>query len=60
MSVERDEDDECEDEIHVIPARDQKEHLLTPNCWCAPYIDLDADCEVYVHNALDGRDKRFH
>ena len=32
MSVELDEDDECEDEIHVIPARDQKEHLLTPNC----------------------------
>lgn len=45
---------------HVVPGNDRKEHCASALCWCEPEFDPDAPGLVYVHNALDGRDKRLH
>jgi hypothetical protein len=42
-----------EDAIHVIPVRDQKEHSMTDDCWCAPTIELG----VVIHHSADKREK---
>ena len=47
----------AEDEMHVVP--DGEEHLLTPDCWCKPWFDTEANIEssgVWVHRSRDGRE----
>lgn len=41
---------------HVIPMGDLRDHEPSCDCWCRPAADTE--CEwVFVHNALDGREK---
>lgn len=44
--------------IHAVPDNDTKGHLLDANgkCWCAPWIDEEADDLIFVHNAHDQRE----
>lgn len=37
---------------HVHPLGDLREHWLTTDCWCRPYL-YDG---IVVHNSLDGRE----
>jgi hypothetical protein len=40
---------------HVIPIDDLREHDPEKGCWCNPMPD-QADSDVLIHNALDRRD----
>jgi len=46
--------------LHVIPANDVARHSLSHDCWCVPEIEWEADELVYLHNAMDGRDRKPH
>jgi len=52
-------DDEDEDAQgwHVVPMGDLKDHTPTPDCWCYPTLDLEAEGMVYIHHSLDGRER---
>lgn len=52
-----DDDVEC---YHVVPAYDLKEHVASAGCWCRPELDPDDDAMIYIHNPLDGRDRRLN
>ena len=43
------------DDIHVIPEYDLKEHILSTECWCKPQDD-ELTPNVKIHNALDKRE----
>ena len=41
------------DDIHVVPVNDLREHDTDFHCWCDPsYQD-----GVWVHNSMDGREQ---
>ncbi len=40
---------------HVYPVGDLKEHNLTRDCWCRPAVDTDL--EMVIHNSMDGREQ---
>lgn len=41
-----------EDDIHVVPIGDLREHDTYFHCWCDPeYKD-----GVWIHNSMDGRE----
>ena len=42
--------------IHVIPLEDLREHDAKETCWCKPR-ELEDQPDVYIHNALDGRER---
>jgi len=42
-------------EFHVVPLGDDREHVLTIECWCLPDIDPQHP-QVLIHNAADGRE----
>lgn len=42
-----------EDNVHVIPRNDLREHETHRDCWCRP---VEQEPGVIVHNALDGRE----
>jgi hypothetical protein len=44
---------------HVIPVADFREHVAEPTCWCVPLRDT-LDPGLYIHNALDERDRYEH
>lgn len=46
-------------DYHVVPVDDLRPHELSPTCWCCPSKDdaSDEDGTVYVHHALDEREK---
>jgi hypothetical protein len=46
-------------DYHVVPVDDLRPHELSPTCWCCPSRDdaSDEDGTVYVHHALDEREK---
>jgi hypothetical protein len=39
---------------HIVPINDLKEHTESPDCFCAPKWNREA--ESFVHNSLDGRE----
>lgn len=43
----------AEDNIHVLPINDFREHVESADCWCKP----DEDDGVVTHHSLDGREK---
>ncbi len=45
---------------HVIPMNDLREHECSPECWCYPTMDLEAEGLVYIHHSLDGREAEVH
>lgn len=45
-----------EDAWHVVPENDLRDHDTSPNCWCHPAKDEDAEGDLYIHNSLDGRE----
>lgn len=46
--------------LHDVPVNDTRKHALSPDCWCEPIVDEEADELLYVHFAHDGRDKDYH
>lgn len=45
-----------EDDIHVMPQIDLREHHALRTCWCQPTEDQEEPA-VWIHHALDGREK---
>ena len=45
-----------EDDIHVIPVGDTKEHALSAKCWCIPTVEVYGSLLLIIHNAKDNRD----
>lgn len=47
--------DECSP-LHCLPIDDFREHTLDDKgkCWCRPIYD--EDCNIYIHNSMDGRE----
>lgn len=44
--------------IHIVPLGDLREHEDSESCWCGPEeLDDDGDEVVFVHKAMDGRDR---
>lgn len=41
--------------MHVIPTNDLREHVSSPDCWCAPVQD-EEEPSVWVHNSMDRRE----
>lgn len=37
---------------HVVPINDTREHKLSDDCWCSPFMDE----HIHVHNSLDDRE----
>lgn len=44
-----------DNEVHIIPRGDLREHISRPDCWCQPYRD-DEDPNVFIHDSMDGRE----
>lgn len=44
-----------EDNYHIMPVKDWKEHIDKEDCWCRPTRSLEDD-NVIIHNSLDGRE----
>lgn len=45
-----------DEDIHVYPNEDIKEHALTMDCWCKPKIEQDLPPYLIVHNSADKRE----
>lgn len=45
-----------EDNLHVLPINDVRPHIESSHCLCQPR--KLTDCNVWVHQAYDGRDRR--
>ena len=45
--------DAIEEQWHVKPINDLREHVSKPSCWCRP---RENEPGVWIHNALDGRE----
>lgn len=45
---------ETDDEVHVVPIGDTREHVCSKDCWCEPEED-DEEPDIWLHNAADGR-----
>lgn len=45
-----------DDDIHIVPENDLREHEIDKRCWCKPTVDDTGDSMVVVHNSLDGRE----
>lgn len=44
-----------DDNLHVVPENDLREHEISERCWCRPQRDDEAP-NVIVHNSMDGRE----
>lgn len=40
---------------HVVPDDDLYDHILSPNCWCCPSLDMEY--MVATHNSADRREE---
>lgn len=47
---------DCDDDVHVVPVGDLREHACCRTCWCRPTEDDEAP-GLWLHHALDGREK---
>jgi len=45
-----------DDDIHVMPVDDLREHTCTKNCPCNPRVEIVGAGLLYVHNAWDHRE----
>ena len=44
-----------EENYHIMPVNDWKEHKDSEDCWCNPTRSIDEE-RVIIHNSLDGRE----
>lgn len=42
-------------DIHVIPLNDYRDHICDRECWCNPIMD-DEDNNLFIHNSMDHRE----
>jgi hypothetical protein len=49
-----------DDDLHVVPIGDLKEHECSADCWCAPAVEVEGDVMIYIHQSLDGREREAH
>lgn len=47
--------DSLDGKVHVIPAKDLKDHIASSGCQCTPAQD-DQVPDLWIHNAYDGRE----
>lgn len=40
---------------HVVPKRDERQHIIDTECWCKPWRHPE-DKRIFVHVAKDGRE----
>lgn len=52
-----DDDYTYDENLHVLPIGDLREHDEHVSCWCRPKIEEHVDGLLVVHNALDGRER---
>lgn len=45
-----------ENDIHVTPLNDLRDHTGSRECWCHPVIYDEADMPIVVHNSMDRRE----
>ena len=46
-----------ENQIHVVPLKDQLDHEFDHECWCKPWSEvIQFGATIWVHNAKDGRE----
>jgi len=45
---------ETDDDVHVVPLNDYREHIADRNCWCCPLVEDDG---VVIHHAMDCREQ---
>jgi hypothetical protein len=43
-------------DIHVMPVGDLREHICSPDCPCKPTAEVIGAVLKYSHNAWDGRE----
>lgn len=48
---------ESETDSHVYPTNDLRDHVFSPKCWCKPVLDEEEGGRLWVHNAMDQREK---
>lgn len=44
----------CNDNLHVEPVNDLREHDTTPDCWCKPD---EVEPGLWVHHSMDRREE---
>jgi hypothetical protein len=49
-------DADHEQDLHVIPTNDLREHACSRHCWCGPTEDDEA-LGLFVHHSLDQRER---
>ncbi len=42
--------------VHTLPIGDLCRHTQSELCWCAPKLDNENGCEMWIHNSSDGRE----
>lgn len=47
---------DCEDDLHVVPLADLRDHDVSRHCWCRPDED-DETLGLFIHHALDQRER---
>jgi len=47
---------DVEDDLHVVPLGDLREHEFSRHCWCRPTEDGET-LGMFVHHALDQRER---
>lgn len=45
-----------EQDLHVIPLNDLRDHDCSRHCWCKP-AEHDETLGLFIHNALDQRER---
>lgn len=45
-----------DEQLHVIPLNDLREHEINGNCWCNPTCDDDEIYMLWIHKSMDGRE----
>ena len=46
----------AENDLHVIPVNDTKEHVLSASCWCDLKVEIHGADLLVIHNAADFRE----
>lgn len=46
-----------EQDVHVMPVEDLREHVERDDCWCRPLVLRSEDSDrVVIHHSEDGRE----
>lgn len=43
-------------DIHVIPVGDTREHVAQKDCWCEPFVEIHQNGDLVTHRSADCRE----